>query len=154
MWLRPNHSETEFPDLTFASVRSGGVDRPALDLVATEWARGSFIQSVQSRGGVIIKTMNKSSAASAANAAVQHVRSWWLGTAPGEWVSMAVASSGEYGVPRDLIYSFPVECQPGGRWKIVEGLENKIDEFGRNKLKVSADQLSEEDKGWRSFSFL
>ncbi len=131
-------------------MRVGGVDRPALDLVPSEWARGAYIQSVQSRGGLIIKTMSKSSAASAANAAVQHVRSWWLGTAPGEWVSMAVASSGEYGVPKGLIFSFPVTCQPGGHFTIVQGLENRIDEFGRAKMKASWEQLNDEDQGWRS----
>jgi len=142
-----NHSDTQYPCLSFATVRQGGAERAALDLVPTEWAQGQFIDTVQSRGRAIIDAMKKSSAGSAANAAVAHMRSWMLGTAPGEYVSMAVPSAGQYGVPEDLIFSFPVTCAPGGTYTIVENLP--ISDFGKHKMKISWEQLQEEDQGWR-----
>jgi len=143
------HSDTQYPDLTFATVSQGGVDRPALDLVPSAWAQGEFISTVQNRGRAIIDAMKKSSAASAANAAVAHMRAWMLGTKPGTYVSMAVASGGQYGVPKDLIFSFPVTCTPGGNYTIVEGLEARVGDFGKQKMKISWEQLQEEDQGWR-----
>jgi hypothetical protein len=143
------HSDTQYPDLTFATVSQGGVDRPALDLVPAAWAQGEFISTVQNRGRAIIDAMKKSSAASAANAAVAHMRAWMLGTKPGTYVSMAVASGGQYGVPKDLIFSFPVTCSPGGNYTIVEGLDARVGDFGKQKMKISWEQLQEEDQGWR-----
>lgn len=142
-----NHSDTQYPDITFASVEKDGKTQKASDLVPSEWAQGSFINTVQARGSAIIEAMKKSSAASAANAAVEHVRSWMLGTAPGQFVSMAVCSSGEYGVPADLIFSFPCTCK-NGVYTIVPDLE--ISAFGKEKMRVSWEQLQKEDQGWRA----
>jgi hypothetical protein len=143
------HSDTQYPDLTFATVSQGGVERPALDLVPSAWAQGEFISTVQNRGRAIIDAMKKSSAASAANAAVAHMRAWMLGTKSGTYVSMAVASGGQYGVPKDLIFSFPVTCTAGGNYTIVEGLDERVGDFGKQKMKISWEQLQEEDQGWR-----
>lgn len=142
-----NHSDTQYPDITFATVEKDGKTQKAGDLVPSEWAQGSFINTVQARGSAIIEAMKKSSAASAANAAVEHVRSWMLGTAPGQFVSMAVCSSGEYGVPADLIFSFPCTCK-NGVYTIVPGLD--ISAFGKEKMRVSWEQLQKEDQGWRA----
>lgn len=105
------------------------------------WLNGDFISTVQDRGAAIIKARGLSSAASAANAAVDHMRSWVLGTPRGEYVSMAVYSDGSYGVPKGLIYSFPVVCA-NGKWKIVQGL--KIDDFSQKLMKETADELLSE----------
>jgi malate/lactate dehydrogenase len=145
-----NHSDTQYPDITFATIRRGSSDVSALASIQNDeaWARGDFIQTVQKRGGAIIDAMKKSSAASAANAAVEHVRSWVLGTRPGQWVSMAVCSNGEYGVPKDLIFSFPCTCRDGA-YTIVGGLEGQISDFAKDKMKVSWQQLEKEDQEWR-----
>lgn len=143
-----NHSETQYPDITFATITKDGQTVPASSLVDQAWAQGEYIQLVQSRGAAIIDAMKKSSAASAANAAIEHVRNWVLGTAPGQWVSMAVPSNGEYGVPAGLVFSFPVTCC-NGEYSIVKGLENRISAFGAGKMETSWKQLEQENQGWR-----
>jgi malate dehydrogenase len=105
------------------------------------WVDGTYIPTVAKRGAAIIEARGASSAASAANAAVDHIRSWSLGTAPGDWVSMAVPSDGSYGVPEGLISSFPCTCSDG-KYTIVQGLD--IDDYSRGKIDASAAELAEE----------
>jgi malate dehydrogenase len=105
------------------------------------WLEGEFIPTVQQRGAAVIAARGSSSAASAANAALEHVRDWALGTPDGDWVSMAVHSDGSYGVPEGLITSFPVTCA-GGEWSIVQGLD--IDDFSRARIDASNAELAEE----------
>lgn len=132
-----NHSATQYPDLRHATV--GGT--PALELVEENWVREQFIPTVQQRGAVIIKARGQSSAASAANGAIDHVRDWANGTVEGDWVSMAIASDGSYGVEQDLIYSFPVTVRDG-HYQIVQGLD--IDEFSRERMAATMRELIEE----------
>ena len=138
-----NHSNTQYPDVSHAQVVTAQGVKSVTDAVGgTDWLQGDFIKVVQSRGAAIIDALKKSSAASAANAAVEHVRDWVLGTKEGEWVSMAVMSDGNsYGVEPGLCFSFPVQCR-GGEWKIVEGLE--VDAFSRAKLQTTQDELLQE----------
>ncbi|MFE3957187.1 malate dehydrogenase [Nocardia sp. NPDC059091] len=135
-----NHSATQYPDLAHATV--GG--RGALELIADDaWVTGDFIPTVQQRGTAIIKARGASSAASAASAAIDHIHDWVLGTAPGDWTSMAVPSDGSYGVPEGLISSFPVTCADG-EYTIVPDLE--IGEFARARIEHSvAELVSERD---------
>lgn len=135
-----NHSATQFPDLGHASF--GG--DAALSRVSQEWYRQEFIPSVQQRGAAIIKARGASSAASAASAAIDHVRDWALGTGDADWVSMAVASDGSYGIDEGIVYSYPVRCR-GGAYEIVQGLE--IDDFARGKLDATEAELREERDG-------
>jgi len=137
MGIWGNHGPTMFPD--FANARIGG--EPVVGRVEEEWLKGDFIKTVATRGGAIIKARGASSAASAAAAAIDHMRTWHQGTAPGDFNSMAVVSRGEYGVPEGLIFSFPVTVQ-GGKHHVVEGLE--LDDFARMKLKATIDELEEE----------
>ncbi len=138
MTIWGNHSSTQYPDLFHAEV--GG--RSAAELVGDQaWLEGEFIPTVQQRGAAIIEARGASSAASAANAAIDHVHDWALGSAEGDWVSMAVPSDGSYGVPEGLISSFPVTCADGD-WSIVQGLD--IDEFSRARIDASAAELAEE----------
>jgi malate dehydrogenase len=133
-----NHSTTQYPDLFHAEV--GG--RPAIDVVGDrDWVDQTYIPTVAKRGAAIIDARGASSAASAANAAIDHVHDWVLGTPAGDWVSMAVPSDGSYGVPEGIIAGFPVTCA-GGRYTIVSGLE--IDEYSRAKIDASAAELVEE----------
>jgi malate dehydrogenase len=134
-----NHSPTMYPDVFNAKV-SGG---PAWDAIGQdrEWLEHEFIPKVGKRGAEIIEARGASSAASAANAAVDHVRDWVRGTPAGDWASMSVASDGSYGVPEGLVSSFPCTCS-GGDWKIVEGLE--IDDFSRQRIDATAQELEEE----------
>jgi malate dehydrogenase len=130
-----NHSATQFPD--FAHARIGG--RPAADLIADqEWLRGEFISSVQKRGAAVIEARGLSSAASAANAAIDSVRSAHFGTAAGDWTSLAVISRGEYGTPEGLQFGFPVSTDGHG-WKVVEGLEH--DDFAQQKIRLTTEEL-------------
>lgn len=131
-----NHSVTQYPDLSHATVAG----RPALQCVDPGWARGRYIERVAKRGAEIIEVRGGSSVASAANAAIQHVRDWVSGTGDRR-TSAAVVSRGEYGVPEGLISSFPVRAS-GGEWQIVEGL--KIDEFSRGRIDVSIAELTAE----------
>ncbi|MGV3760357.1 MAG: malate dehydrogenase [Actinomycetota bacterium] len=139
MTIWGNHSATQYPDVFHAEV--GG--RPAFEAAGSDqaWLEGEFIPTVQQRGAAVIKARGLSSAASAANAAVDHIRSWSLGTPEGDWVSMAIPSDGSYGVPEGIISSFPVTCRDG-RYEIVQGLD--IDEFSRARIDKSAGELVEE----------
>ena len=138
MTILGNHSATQYPDITHARI-SG---RRAVDVVSDQaWVEQEFIPTVQKRGAAIIQARGASSAASAASAAVDHVHDWVLGTPEDDWVSMAVASDGSYGVPAGLISSFPCRCREG-EWEIVGNLE--IDEFSRARIDASVAELQEE----------
>jgi len=132
-----NHSTTQYPDLSHATV-SG---RPASDLVERSWYEKEYIPKVAKRGAEIIDTRGASSAASAANAALEHLRDWVLGTPLGDWVSMGVPSDGSYGIEEGLMYSFPVTCTDG-TYQIVQGMG--IDDFSRGRMDASAAELQEE----------
>ncbi|MDF1693415.1 MAG: malate dehydrogenase [Zhongshania sp.] len=140
MTIWGNHSATQYPDLFNAKV-SG---QTASDLVDQAWLEGDFIPTVQQRGAAIIKARGASSAASAANAAIGHVRSWALGTEGDDWVSMGVYSDGSYGIAEGLIYSFPCRCK-NGEWEIVQGVE--VNDFSRAKMQASEQELAEERDG-------
>lgn len=137
MTIWGNHSSTQYPDLFHAQV-DGGV---AIEKVEQAWYEKEFIPTVQQRGAAIIAARGASSAASAANAAICHMRDWALGTPNGDWVSMAVYSDGSYGIEEGLIYSFPCVCKDGD-WQIVPGLD--IDSFSRGKMDATAQELKEE----------
>ena len=137
MLIWGNHSSTQYPDISFAEANG----QKATDLVAQDWYREVFIPTVQQRGAAIIKARGASSAASAASAAIDHMRSWALGTAEGDWVSMAVPSDGSYGIESGIIYSYPCVCRDGD-YEIVQGLE--IDDFSRERMDASATELREE----------
>lgn len=132
-----NHSSTQYPDIRFTSAG----DEHLAQGIDHDWYRDEFIPTVQKRGAAIIKARGASSAASAASAAIDHMRSWSLGTPEGDWVSMAVPSDGSYGIAPGLIYSVPCECSDGS-YHIVQGLE--IDNFSRARMDASADELREE----------
>jgi malate dehydrogenase len=135
-----NHSATQFPDLAHATVNG----TPALSRVSQAWYRDEFIPTVQQRGAAIIKARGASSAASAASAALDHVRDWALGTQGDDWVSMAVASDGSYGIKEGVVYSYPVRCVRG-EYQIVQGLA--VDDFGRAKMAATEAELREERAG-------
>jgi len=139
MTIWGNHSATQYPDVFHARVAGA----PAFDAVGNDqaWLEDDFIPTVQQRGAAVIKARGLSSAASAANAAVDHMRDWALGTGEGDWVSMAVPSDGSYGVPKGLVSGFPVTCA-GGRYEIVQGLD--LDEFSRGRIDASVGELSSE----------
>jgi malate dehydrogenase len=138
MTIWGNHSATQYPDLFHSEVKG----QNAAELVNDQaWLEGEFIPTVQQRGAAIIEARGLSSAASAANAAIDHVHDWALGTPDGDWVSMAIPSDGSYGVPEGLMSSFPVTCS-GGEYAIVQGLE--IDEFSRGRIDASVAELAEE----------
>jgi len=132
-----NHSATQFPDIRFAEVDGAGV---AGD-VGQDWYRETFIPDVQQRGAAIIKARGASSAASAASAAIDHIRSWALGTPDGDWVSMAVPADGSYGIEPGIIYSVPCVCE-NGDYRIVQGLD--IDEFSHERMHATETELREE----------
>jgi malate dehydrogenase len=132
-----NHSSTQYPDISFATVDG----KPAKDLVDDAWYVDTFIPTVQQRGAAIIKARGASSAASAASAAIDHMRSWALGT-NGQWVSMGVFSKGNsYGIDENLTYALPVTCE-NGEWKEVTGLE--ISDFSREHMQLTEKELQEE----------
>jgi malate dehydrogenase len=137
MTIWGNHSATQYPDIHHAKVNGAA----AIDMVDQAWYESDFIPVVQQRGAAIIKARGASSAASAANAAIGHMRSWALGTAEGDWVSMGVCSDGSYGIAKGLIYSFPCVCK-NGDWEIVQGLE--INAFSRAKMTATEQELAEE----------
>jgi malate dehydrogenase len=138
MTIWGNHSTTQYPDLTHCEVDG----KNAWDLVGDpSWIADTFIPTVAKRGAAVIEARGASSAASAANAAIDHMRSWALGTAEGDWVSMAVPSDGSYGVPAGLISSFPCTCAKG-EYRIVPGLD--IDDFSRVRIDASVGELVEE----------
>ncbi len=135
-----NHSPTMYPDFRFAT--AGGQPLKAL-INDDAWNKDTFIPTVGKRGAAIIEARGLSSAASAANAAIDHMRDWVLGT-KGKWVTMGIASDGSYGIPEDVIYGFPVTCD-SGEYSLVGGLE--IDEFSRERMKVTLDELLAERDG-------
>jgi len=135
-----NHSPTMYPDFRFAT--AGG--QPLKSLINDDaWNRDTFIPTVGKRGAAIIEARGLSSAASAANAAIDHMRDWALGTG-GKWVTMGIASDGSYGIPEDVIYGFPVTCDAGD-YSLVQGLE--IDQFSRERMTVTLDELLAERDG-------
>jgi malate dehydrogenase len=143
-----NHSATQYPDLFHADVAGA----PGGTLTAdTAWLTEDFIPTVAKRGAAIIDARGASSAASAANAAVDHTRDWVLGTPEGDWTSAGVVSKGEYGVPEGLVCSFPVTSS-GGDWQVVEGLE--IDDFSRERIDASVAELTAERDAVRSLGLL
>ncbi|CAB4323022.1 MAG: malate dehydrogenase [Actinobacteria bacterium] len=148
MTIWGNHSATQYPDLFHAEVNG----QNAAALVNDQaWLEGSFIPTVQQRGAAIIEARGLSSAASAANAAIDHMHDWALGTPAGDWVSMAIPSDGSYGVPEGLISSFPVTCTDG-QYSIVQGLE--IDEFSRARIDASTAELGEERDAVRELGLI
>ncbi|MFT6408211.1 MAG: malate dehydrogenase [Arenicella sp.] len=132
-----NHSNTQYPDITNTTVNG----KAASDLVDQAWLEENFIPTVQERGAAIIKARGASSAASAAAAAIDHMRTWALGTAEGDWVSMGIPSDGSYDIEPGIMYSYPVTCK-GGKYEIVQGLE--ISEFSRSRMNVTENELREE----------
>jgi malate dehydrogenase len=133
-----NHSATQYPDVTQAVVGA----RTAKEAIADgPWIEDTFIPTVQKRGAAIIEARGASSAASAANAAIEHVHDWVLGTPEGDWVSMGIASDGSYGIPEGIVAGHPCTCG-GGEWSIVQGLH--IDDFSRAKIDASVRELQEE----------
>ena len=134
-----NHSPTMYPDIRLST--AGGV--ALKDKVDDEWNNDVFIPTVGKRGAAIIEARGVSSAASAANAAIDHMRDWALGT-NGNWVTMGVPSNGEYGIPKDVMFGYPVTCE-GGQYKIVEGLT--IDEFSQERINLTLKELQEEQDG-------
>jgi malate dehydrogenase len=138
MTIWGNHSATQYPDVFHAEV--GG--RPVTEVVNDQaWVEKEFIPAVQQRGAAVIEARGASSAASAANAAISHVRDWVHGTPDGDWVSMGVPSDGSYGVPKGLMSSFPVTTS-GGEWQVVQGLD--LDDFSRQRIDASVAELGEE----------
>lgn len=135
-----NHSATQYPDLSHATVKGAA----ARSLVDQKWLQDTFIPTVQQRGAAVIKARGSSSAASAASAAIDHVRTWVHGTAAGDWTSMAVPADGSYGVADGIIYSYPVTCQ-NGDYQIVQGLT--IDDFSRQRMQATEAELREERDG-------
>jgi len=132
-----NHSATQYPDLFNTKVNGDA----AIGLVDQDWYENDFIPTVQQRGAAIIKARGASSAASAANAAIGHMRNWALGTEGDDWVSMGVYSDGSYGITEGLIYSFPCRCSDG-EWNIVQGLE--VGDFSRGRMDATQQELTEE----------
>ena len=138
MTIWGNHSATQYPDLVHCEV-PGGTAAAVIDDQA--WLEGDFIPTVQQRGAAIIEARGASSAASAANAAIDHVHDWMSGTPDGDWVSMGVPSDGSYGVPEGLLCGFPVTCADGA-YEVVQGLE--IDDFSRARIDASVAELASE----------
>ena len=133
-----NHSSTQYPDLSFAETDSLSISTLINN---QEWIENYFIPTVQGRGMSIIKARGLSSAASAANAAINHVHDWVFGTKKNDWTSMGIPSDGTYGIPEGVIYSYPVVCE-NGSYKIFQGLE--INEFSRKRMKITYEELVEE----------
>ena len=132
-----NHSATQYPDLHHTLVNG----EAATNLIEDGWYKDEFIPKIQQRGAAIIKARGASSAASAANAAVDHMRDWALGTPSDDWVSMGVISDGSYGIEKGLIYSYPTRCV-NGDWSIVQDLE--INDFSQEKMRATEQELREE----------
>lgn len=135
-----NHSSTQYPDISHASIAG----EPARNKIPMDWYLNEFIPTVQQRGLAIIKARGASSAASAASAAIDHVREWILGTPNDKWVSMAVASDGSYGIAEGVVYSYPVICRDGD-YKIVQNLA--VDDFSHQRMDASDAELREERAG-------
>ena len=138
MTIWGNHSATQYPDMFHAKVRGASAAEAIYD---QDWIEDDFIPTVQKRGAAIIEARGASSAASAANAAVDHVHDWVLGTPAGDWVSMAIPSTGSYGVEEGIFSGYPCTCS-GGEYKIVEGLD--LDEFSRSRIDATVKELRDE----------
>ena len=137
MTIWGNHSATQYPDISHASV--GG--KPAKDLVDEGWLGETFVPTVQQRGAAIIKARGASSAASAASAAIDHMHDWALGTAKDDWVSMGIPADGSYGIGEGVVYSYPVRCKAGS-YEIVQDLD--INDFSRERMQATEKELREE----------
>ena len=137
MTIWGNHSSTQYPDLHHCEVDG----KVAVDQIEQDWYEGTYIPEVQQRGAAIIKARGASSAASAASAAIDHMRSWALGTEAGDWVSMGIPSDGSYGIEPGVIYGYPCTCKDG-KYEIVQGLE--IGEFSRARMDATEKELREE----------
>ena len=148
MTIWGNHSASQYPDLFHCEVAGKNAYQAVGDHA---WVESTFIPTVAKRGAAIIEARGLSSAASAANAAVDHIRSWHLGTAPGDWVSMAIPSDGSYGVPEGLISSFPCVCKDG-KYEIVQGLD--IDDFSQGRIDASVAELGEERDAVRELGLI
>ena len=142
-----NHSATQYPDLYHAQV--GG--RPVVEQVDREWLEKTFIPTVAKRGAAIIDARGASSAASAANAAIDHVHDWVLGTAADDWVTSGIVSDGSYGIPEGIMAGFPVTSD-GGAWQVVQGLE--IDDFSRGRIDATVAELADERDAIRSLGLV
>ena len=147
MTIWGNHSATQYPDVFHATI--GG--RPASEVLDQHWLEHTFIPTVARRGAAIIEARGASSAASAANAAIDHVRTWVHGTPEGDWTSAAIVSDGSYGVPEGLVSSYPVTSREG-RWEIVQGLD--LNEFSRSRLDASVAELVEERDAVRELGLI
>ena len=133
-----NHSATQYPDAYHAAIKG----MPAAEVIDDDaWIKNEFIPRVQKRGAEVIEARGQSSAASAANAAINHVQTWYTGTPTGDWVSMGVPSTGQYGSPEGVIFSYPVTVE-NGVYRIVDGLE--LSDFDREMIKRTGDELLEE----------
>lgn len=148
MTIWGNHSTTQYPDLFHAEVDGKNAAQLIND---QQWLKDTYIPTVAKRGAAVIKARGSSSAASAANAALEHIRSWVQGTPEGDWVSMAVPSDGSYGVPEGLISSFPCTCV-NGEYSIVQGLD--IDAFSRARIDASVAELTEERDAVRQLGLI
>ncbi len=135
-----NHSATQYPDISHCTVNG----KPAKSLVDQAWIESNFIPTVQQRGAAIIKARGASSAASAASAAIDHIRDWVKGSPEGDYLSMGIPSDGSYGIPEGVIYSYPVVCR-NGAYEIVKGLA--IDDFSRKRMDATHAELLEERDG-------
>ncbi len=140
MTIWGNHSSTQYPDIHHTTVKG----KAAIEAVDAAWYKDSFIPTVQQRGAAIIKARGASSAASAASAAIDHMRDWALGTQDGDWVSMAIPSDGSYGIAPGVIYGYPVTVKDG-KYAIVQGLE--VGAFSRERMEATDKELREERAG-------
>ena len=140
-----NHSATQYPDLFQAEVAEGTAGKKVWPMINDQgWLETTFIPTVQKRGAAIIEARGLSSAASAANAAIDHVHDWVLGTRHGDWVSMGIPSDGSYGIPEGVLYGYPVTCK-GGKVEIVKGIE--VSDFSRKRMDATLKELHEERDG-------
>jgi malate dehydrogenase len=147
MTIWGNHSTTQYPDLFHCEVDG----QPAHELVDQDWIEGVFIPTVAKRGAAIIEARGASSAASAANAAISHMRDWVGGTPEGDWVSVGLASDGSYGVPEGLMSSYPCIAR-NGRWQVVQGLE--IEDYSRSRIDASVAELVDERDAVRELGLI
>ncbi len=148
MTIWGNHSATQYPDVVHAKVSGAS----AWDAIGDEaWVADTFIPTVQTRGAAIIEARGGSSVASAANAAIDHMRDWCLGSRPNDWVSMGICSTGQYGTPEGLVVGLPCTCS-GGKWSVVEGLD--LDEFSKPRIDASLAELAEERDAVRQLGLI
>ena len=139
MTIWGNHSNTQFPDFSNAKINGKPAEQTITD---RKWLEETFVSTIQTRGAAVIKARGMSSAMSAANGALDHVKSMIRGTPANDWVSMAVVSQGEYGVPKDMVFGYPCTTDGKGNYKVVDGL--KLDAFGQGKFQTTLQELLEE----------